>query len=258
VDEDNRNYLIRAVASAVAHSDHIITISQNSRREILEHYGHNGLDPGRITVALPATDPNLFYPRPVDEISDASERYGIDGPFVLFTGTLEPRKNLHGVLNTWKALPKAITEEYRLVLTGQKGWLDQDLLSAIDAVRDTGTTIIQTGYVPEEDLPKLYSGAAVFLYPSHYEGFGMPPLEAMACGAPVVTSNNSALPEVVGDAGLMADADDAKALAAAVEGILTDSGRAGALREQGLNRARQFSWDTSAKAVLEVLEGLGR
>ncbi len=195
VDAANRKDLTVATARAARLSSHVVTISENSRRELQTQYD---LPPDRITVILPAVDHEIFYPRPAEEINVVKNRYGINGPYVLFTATLEPRKNVKGALQAWSQLPGDIIGAYSMVLVGKPGWLKHETVPWIDKSRAAGCRVIQTGYVRDEELAPLYSGASLFVFPSFYEGFGMPPLEAMACGAPVIVGNNSALPEVVG------------------------------------------------------------
>jgi glycosyltransferase involved in cell wall biosynthesis len=138
-----------------------------------------------------------------------------------------------------------------LVLAGGKGWLDREIHAELESLRHLD--IIATGYVPDEDLPALYGGASLFVYPSFYEGFGMPPLEAMACGTPVIAADNSSLPEVVADAGILVDAHDSGELARQIEKVLGDPDLAGDLRRKGIERAKAFTWEESAKRLLAVI-----
>jgi glycosyltransferase involved in cell wall biosynthesis len=172
-------------------------------------------------------------------------------PYVLAVGTLEPRKNLERLVAAWAQLPVALRERHDLVLVGARGWDDSAILRA---ARDAGAHLL--GRVTDDDLHALYAGASAFVYPSLYEGFGLPVLEAMAAGAPVVTSSVSSLPEVAGDAALLVDPLDTPAIAHAIERVLTDPALAEELRRSGRERARAFSWERTARETLALLEGL--
>ena len=247
----NRQFLTRYVPTTIRKSQHIIAVSQNCKDEIVSYYG---VDPDKITVISPALDHDFFNPRPESEIEAVARKYGIVKPYVLFTGTLEPRKNINGLLDAYSQLPSAVRDSFSLVLAGGKGWLDREIRTHLDALAHLD--LVVTGYVPDEELPALYSGAAVFVYPSFYEGFGMPPLEAMACNTPVITSNSSSLPEVVGDAGILVDAQDTAALALHMEKVLNDPALADDLRRKGLERARAFTWDDSARKLMGVINAV--
>lgn len=249
----NRRYMLKFVPRSVAKADRVITISKNSRQEIAQAYGVN---PAKIDVIYPAVDHREFYPRPASQIKEVARRYNLPKAYILFVGTLEPRKNVAGILDAYSALPASLRQQYGLVLAGGKGWLDEEIEHKITSCQEAGENIQKLGYVPDEDLPALYSGASVFVYPSFYEGFGIPPLEAMACGVPVVTSDNSSLPEVVAKAGRMVRADDIRAIKDAIADLLTDKKAADQLRRLGLERAKKFSWDKSAAEMLRIMEEL--
>jgi len=248
----NRQFLTRYVPLTIEKSEHIVTISENSKREIVEYYG---TDPAKISIVSPAIDHSVFYPRPANEIAAVAGKYGITKPYILYTGTLEPRKNIRSILDAYEKLPEHVRASYSLVLAGGKGWLDESIKNRLDELKHLD--IITTGYVPDEDLPALYSGASVFVYPSLYEGYGMPPLEAMACNTPVIVANNSSLPEVVGDAGLLVDALDVDSLAQYIEKVLGDPALAGELRRRGLDRAKASNWEESARRLLAVISEVG-
>jgi glycosyltransferase involved in cell wall biosynthesis len=248
----NRQYLTRYVPQTIDKSQHVITISENSKREIVEYYG---TDPAKISIVSPAIDHNVFYPRSAGEVAAVAGKYRITKPYILYTGTLEPRKNIRSILDAYAKLPAEVRATYSLVLAGGKGWLDESIKNRLDELRDMD--IITTGYVPDEDLPALYSGASVFVYPSLYEGYGMPPLEAMACNTPVIVANNSSLPEVVGDAGILVDAYDVDSLVMYLEKVLGDPALAAELRRRGLARAQASNWDESARRLLAVISEFG-
>lgn len=250
-----RSYLTKFVPKAISKAQIVVTISENSKDEIIKAYGTN---PEKIVVATPAADHDFFYPRDKHESKESLVKYGLsDKSYILFTGTIEPRKNLIGLLKAYELLDIGISKKFPLVLAGGKGWLDEEIHDTIERLRNTGLEIVQTGYLPYKELPILYSRAAVFVFPSLYEGFGMPPLEAMACGTPVITSNNSSLPEVIGDAGIMIDAKNYSDLSRAITKVITDADFADKMMRLGIQQAKKFSWEKSGRIVLEALEKIG-
>lgn len=249
----NRKYLNRFVPESITKSDAIITISKNSQREILENFSVN---PDKISIIYPAVDHTVYFPQAQAKVTSTLNNYGITTNYILYTGTLEPRKNIVGILDAYAQLPPSLQQEYSLVLAGGKGWLEEGITQKLNELSDL--PIITTGYVPDEELPAIYSGASLFVYPSHYEGFGMPPLEAMACGTPVITSDNSSLPEVVGDAGITVPATDQTALAQAIQAVLTNPAQAQKMRKKGLEQAQKFNWNTSAKQLIDVINRVGQ
>lgn len=234
-------------------ADQILTISQNSKREIMEKYN---IPEKNISIIYPAADHSVYYKRSAEEITKLRAKYGLKKPYILSVATLEPRKNFAGLLRAFDVLPEDIKTSHSLVLTGAKGWLDDEINELYDDMSKK-YDIIRTGYLPDEDLPTLYSGASLFAYPTFYEGFGMPPLEAMACGVPVVTSNNSSLPEVVGDAALMIDASNTQEIADAMKQVITNPKLAASLSEKGLAQAKKFTWEKSAKDLIAMMEEVG-
>jgi glycosyltransferase involved in cell wall biosynthesis len=247
----NSELLLKQVPKSISKSDKIITISQNSKQEIINHYKVN---PAKIEIVNPAIKHAVYRPASKQSIDRVKTKYGIKGQYILYTGTLEPRKNIVGILEGYSALPKNILSSYKLVLAGGKGWLDDEIEEKLTELK--GLNIIRTGYVADEDLPALYSGATVFVYPSFYEGFGMPPLEAMACGTPVITSNNSSLPEVVGEAGIMIDAKDTKALTKSIEKVISSKKLQNEMIKKGIVQAKKFSWEKSAKKLYRLIQSI--
>ncbi len=248
----HKSFLTKFVPRAIARSKAVITISENSKREIMTQYDVKSKD---IVVAPPAVDTAFFKPIAKDQCSGVLEEQGLKyGRYILFIGTIEPRKNINGLLDACALLDPKIRELFPLVLVGGKGWLDDVIHSKIAAMRDRGLSIIQVGYLPYADLPKFYSGASVFVFPSLYEGFGMPPLEAMACGTPVVVANNSSLPEVVGEAGLLVNATSPQAIAAAIDQVIGDKALAKRLVASGFEQVKKFSWKTSAQTVSDLID----
>lgn len=246
----NLVYLKKFVPRSIKQADKIITISQNSKREITEHYN---VPDKKITIVNPAVDHSIFKPQSRTAVQKVLRKYKINKPYILSVCTLEPRKNLIGALKAFELLPDDIKAGYSLVLVGGKGWLDGELESKYNELAGK-YSLAKTGYVPDEDLPALYSGASAFVYPSFYEGFGMPPLEAMACGTPVITSDNTSLPEVVGQAAIMVKAEDTDNLARQIQRVLEDEKLAGSMRTKGLAQAHKFTWQKSAARLLKLLE----
>jgi glycosyltransferase involved in cell wall biosynthesis len=250
--EKNLLYMPKFVPLSIKKADCIITISENSKREVMEYYH---VPDDKITVINPAVDHAVFRPQSQAAVKAVCRKYKINKPYILSVCTLEPRKNLIGVLEAFEKLPEDIKNSHSLVLVGGKGWLDGELEAKYEQLAEK-YDLIKTGYAPDEDLPALYSGASVFVFPSFYEGFGMPPLEAMACGVPVITADNSSLPEVVGDAAIMIKAENTQRLAKEVERVLTDDKLAKSLREKGLKQAAKFSWGKSARTLITLLNSL--
>jgi alpha-1,3-rhamnosyl/mannosyltransferase len=216
----------------------VLAVSERTKRDVVELAR---VPPERVDVAYNAADTAVFTP----------EGAAADGDYVLAVGTLEPRKNLERLIAAWGRLPPALQDSHTLALVGPRGWDDAPILSA---ARAAGAQLL--GGVTDDELRALYAGAAAFVYPSLYEGFGLPVLEAMAAGAPVITSNVSSLPEVAGDAALLVDPRDEAAIAEAIERVVTDPTLADDLRARGRPRAAAFSWARTARETLAVLSGL--
>jgi len=243
---DNLKFVPRSLKQA----DHVITISKSSKKQIVEHYK---TDPAKISIVLPAVDLEHFRPRLAAEVAKIRAKYKLPKKYILYTGTLEPRKNLEGLMRAYTALGSEIKQQYGLVLAGGKGWQDQSISAMIEKLSAAGENIKWTGYVPDADLPAIYSGASLFAWPSFYEGFGIPPLEAMACGVPVITSDNSSLPEAVGDAAITVKAEDTQSLVNEIERVLSDEKLVKSMRARGLAQAKKFTWEKSAQTLLSLL-----
>lgn len=228
----------------------IITVSENTKRDVMELYR---IPEEKIAVIYNGVNLERFYPLPPAEVKNRlTERYGLEQGYILFIGTLEPRKNIRTVIKAYYLVRQQGIKQ-KLVIGGGKGWLYSDIYKLVQEL-NLVDHVIFTGYLPEEDLPLLYNGAGVFVYPSLYEGFGLPPLEAMACGTPVVTSAVSSLPEVVGDAGLLIQPTEEKALAEAISQVLLDKKLAAELKVRGVNRAQKFTWEQAAEKTLKVYQ----
>jgi glycosyltransferase involved in cell wall biosynthesis len=250
----NQAFLSTQVKLAAKRADYVATISENSKREICEYYH---LPEEKVGVFYPAVDQRKFFRRPASEVERVKNEYGIEGSYILFVGNIEPRKNLKNILLAYEELPEKIRKQYSLLLIGAKGWQDDEIFDIIERLKLQGDIIqLPSKYVRDDDLPAFYSGASVFVYPSMYEGFGMPPLEALACGAPVISANNSSLPESVGKAGLLVDALSPSAISNAVSTILGDDKLRERLIQDGFRQVDTFSWSHAARQLLESLQGL--
>jgi glycosyltransferase involved in cell wall biosynthesis len=247
-----RQYLSRAVPRAVERADLVLADSENTMQDIIELLG---AAPGKVKVLYPGVDERF---RPLEEeglLRRVREEYGLPFPFILSLGVLEPRKNLILLLDAYAALKAGGDLSHKLVIAGGKGWLYEGLFRRVQEL-SLEREVVFPGFVADEDLPALYNLAEVFVFPSLYEGFGLPPLEAMACGTPVVTSDSSSLPEVVGEAGLMVSSGDGEALAQAMRRALDDSALRVDLAKKGLHQARKFTWQTATQRLLTIYERL--
>jgi glycosyltransferase involved in cell wall biosynthesis len=224
----------------------IIAVSRHTQQDLINLYG---ADPRKIHVVYEGVDAR-FEPAPAGEVQRVRAQYSPDRPYLLMVGTLEPRKNHAAALHALARL-KAWGWPHRLLIAGGKGWLFEPILAQISAL-GLENDVQFAGYVPDADLPPLYTGAAAVLVPSLYEGFGFPVLEAQACGAPVICSSASSLPEVAGDAAILVAPEDTAALAHAVHLLLSQPAAARALAEQGHRNARRFRWDTCARETAAV------
>ncbi len=229
--------------------DMIITVSEHSKQDIINHLK---IPEEKIKVIYNGIDGRF---KPLKKVDDVKEKYDIKSPFILYVGTLEPRKNIPTLINAFYELKKNGIL-YKLVIVGGKGWKYKDIYEHVDKL-NLQREVIFTGYVSDDDLPKLYNAADLFIYPSLYEGFGFPPLEAMACGCPVITSNTSSLPEVVGDAGMMVDPYDVDEIANAMKRVLLDENLREEMIKKGLERAKKFRWENCADETIRVYEFVG-
>jgi len=229
-------------------TDAVITISEASRLDILHYLKVN---PSKVHI-VPRWVHAALKPSSEAEVAALKARYRLPERYMLFLGSVEKRKNLHGLLGAYARLQH--TGAYiPLVITGLKPRKYPALAQMLQQLNEPASVIF-TGYVPDEDLPAIYCGADLFVFPSLYEGFGLPPLEAMACGTPVVCSNTSSLPEVVGDAAITVDPYDVEALADAMHRVLSDAALREELRAKGLARAKMFTWEKAARETLAVYE----
>lgn len=233
---------------SVHRAAHLITYSASTARDLTRFYA---VPAERITVVFPGVD--VAYQPVEDEavLADFRRRLSLPEEFILFVGTLEPRKNLLTLLQAYAEFKRRSNSDYKLVLGGGKGWLHQPIFAAVEEL-GLQNDVMFPGFIPEVDLPLWYSAADVFAYPSLYEGFGLPPLEAMACGTPVIVSNVSSLPEVVGDAAVLVDPRLPDDWADALSLLCQDGDLRADLASRGLERAQQFSWTRMARETIQV------
>jgi len=224
--------------------DHVLTISQCSKHDIMERLG---VPDDRISVIYQGVEFDRFCPAPASNFERSN-----NSPYILCVAGIDPTKNVKTLIQAFYKLSKSISKEYQLVLAGD---LQRDTILH-QAIKHLGleNQVVFTGIVSDERLVRLYQDASVFVFPSLYEGFGLPVLEAMACGCPVISSNTSSLPEVVGDAGVLIDPLDVAAMSTAIERVLTDSALAERLRNAGIRHAKQFSWDRTAQETVKLYQ----
>jgi glycosyltransferase involved in cell wall biosynthesis len=231
---------------------HIITVSDYSRDDIIRTYK---IPPERITVTPEAAAESFFPVTNETELKRVRETYGIQENYILSLSSIQPRKNLVRLIEAYSCL-RGVRPEVKLpqlVLVGKRGWLEHETFRAAERSA-LGNEILFTGYVPESDLAALYSGANCFVYPSYFEGFGLPVVEAMQCGVPVIAGNRTSLPEILGNAGVLFDPFDTQALVKSLTQVLGDSEYRAELSAKGLERARNFKWQKTARMTLEVYE----
>jgi glycosyltransferase involved in cell wall biosynthesis len=248
----NRAFLRVGMPLFVRAATHIIAVSQHTAHDLNSLYN---VSHDKMTVIYEGVDAD-FQPAPPAQVAAVRARYSPHRPYLLMLGTLEPRKN-HRLALTAIAHLKAQGYPHRLVIAGGKGWLFEPISAAVESMGLTNDVLF-TGYVPGEDLPGLYSAADALLLPSQYEGFGLPLLEAMACGTPVVCSSASSLPELAGDAALLIDPGDADGLAAAIRQLIDQPDLASTLRQRGLAQARKFTWEATARQTAQLYQDVAK
>lgn len=229
-------------------ADQIIADSEHTKRDLIRLLN---IPSERIEVVYLGVDKAF---RPIEEqatLEALRHKYSLPSDIILYVGTLEPRKGLDTLITAYSVLAADIP--HHLVITGKKGWYTESLFRQVE-VLGLRERVHFTDYVADEDLPGLYNLAALFVYPSRYEGFGLPPLEAMACGVPVVCSNAASLPEVVGDAALLVPPDNVEALVVAIHKVLNDKSLRAEMRTKGLEQAKKFAWEETARRTVEIYE----
>jgi glycosyltransferase involved in cell wall biosynthesis len=248
-----RLYLDVSTQWSVRAAAHVMADSRVTQDDVVRHY-HT--PPEKITVAYPGRDENLRRVDNVPVVEAVKHHYGIQGEYFLYLGTLQPRKNLLRLVRAFASVKLQISN-FKLVLAGGKGWLYDEILAEVKRLGLEGHTVL-TGRVTEDDKAALLSGAMALVFPSLYEGFGLPVIEAMQCGAPVVCSNTSSLPEAAGSAALLVDPLDIDALARAMLRLVEDADLRRTLVERGHVQACKFSWQTCAISVLSALESVAK
>lgn len=239
---------------SVMHAAHIVTISQASKQDIQKFYG---IPKDKITVAYPGYDQEKFNPiTDKEQIGDVLQKYEIKGDYALYIGTIQPRKNLLRLIEAFKKI-----DNLKLVIVGKtkglgrQGWMFEKILQK---PKELGIEdrVIFTGFAPTEDLPYLINGAKVFVWPSLWEGFGIPVIESMACGTPAIVSNVSSLPEIIGEAGIKVDPHSVEQIEQSVRALAFDNRLHKQKSKEGLEQVKNFSWDKMAKTVLNTFEGV--
>lgn len=248
----NRLYLGWMMPRFLRRADAIIAVSECSKRDAVRL---QGADPARIQVIYEGVDRRFRPPASSQQVSEARCRLGLPERYLLTVGTIEPRKNLITLFEAYAALRASGSGNGPppLVVVGKRGWLYEKTLRRVGEL-GLEKQVIFPGYVPDADLPLVYAGAEFFVFPSFYEGFGLTPLEAMSCGAPVICSNASSMPEVVGDAAILVDPADAAALSRAMGALLEDANLRRGLSEAGPRRAASFTWEETARRTLAVYD----
>ncbi len=252
----SRTQLRLTVRHSARRAARILSLSEHTRGDIVETYG---IEPNRIE-AIPLAAPDHFC-RVNDkrELQRVRHNYGIEGDYILSVGSIQPRKNLARLIKAYAQLRGDCSADKlpKLVLVGKCAWLYDETLRALDQV-GVKDSVVLTGYVPESDLPAIYSSALCFVYPSYFEGFGLPPLEAMKCGTPVIVGNQTSLPEVVGNAGLTVDPFDVDAIAGAIRRLMNDPALRAELSQKGQERASTFTWRETASRTLQIYQDVAR
>jgi glycosyltransferase involved in cell wall biosynthesis len=247
----SRLYLHLSTRFSARAARRVIAISEATKRDLITYYK---VLPRKIRVVYHGRDPIFAPVEDNKRIAEVAARYGINQTYCIHVGTLQPRKNLMVLVEAWDQLRTKVERPPQLLLAGRRGWLYDSLLDAVEA-RNLGNLIKFADYVEREDLPALYSGAMALTFPSLYEGFGLPALEAMSCGTPVLASDASSLPEVVGDAGLLLDPHDPSTWAGVVQRLMRGKALQRDLSRKGLERAANFTWEQCARQTLTLLTG---
>ena len=252
-DQHLRLFLEHAVPRSAARADYIITDSENTRNDVICLLD---ADPERVFVVPGGVDPS-FVPADEEAVDRVRCEYKLKLPYVLAVGVIEPRKNFPRLIDAFSRFRVRTGLNYELVIAGGNGWLSDETYR--EAERSPFSDHVRfTGYVPDQHLAALYSGADVFAYPSLYEGFGLPVLEAMACGTTVVCANTSSLPECAGDAALLFPPDDPDAIAATLERACGDPGLRSDLIRRGEQRVAEFQWERAAERLIEIYQRVGQ
>lgn len=248
-----KRWLDLTLKQSCKRADIILTVSEFSKSEIIKYLK---VPKEKIAVMLPGVDLSLFRADySLNQVAEVKHKYNILGDYFLYLGTIEPRKNIQRIIDAYIELGKRVDSLPKLVLAGGKGWLCDSIYENVKDL-DMNDEVIFTGYIDEQDSPLLISGAKALLFPSLYEGFGTPPVEAMACGTPVISSKTASMPEVLGDAGLLVNPYSVDEICTAMERILTDVELCDKLIDKGLERVKRYTWDNSVTVLKQVYNEL--
>lgn len=251
----NLYFLNREIEKTINRADIIVTVSESAKRDVITYLN---VDEAKIRIIKNATDWKFYSKgRDIDKETSSKIRakYGLPSKYILYLGTIEPRKNIAGIFEAFSLLPIGVRREVKLVIAGGKGWKCDGILDIPNKL-DISRDVFYTGYIDEGDKPYIYGLADMFLFPSFYEGFGVPVLEAMAAGVPVITSNCSSLPEVGGEAALYVDPKDSDEIAQNVMLLLSDANLRNEKKMLGYQQVQQFNWKTSAEKAVEIYNEL--
>lgn len=248
-----RRYLSLMTRLSVRRARRVIAVSAHTKDDLVHHFG---VAPAKVTVIPNAMDSRFHPASDLAAVARFKTDHHLPERCILFVGTVEPRKNLQRLIEAFARLGRA-EQDVTLVIVGASGWMTSNLAPVVRR-HELTDRVLFTGYVPDDELPRWYQAATVFCYPSLYEGFGLPVLEAMACGTPVVASNASSIPEVAGDAAVLVNPTDVAALSGALQTLLADAPRRAEMRRAGIERARDYSWERTASATYAVLAEAAR
>lgn len=252
VTPKNQSFLARNMPRFLKRTTMIAADSYSAQKEIIQYCK---IPEKKVIVLHHGINTAEYYPRSKREVDAVKKKHGITGEYIFYLGNIEPRKNLVRLLAAYRQLSAELRDKYSLVMIGGLGWLNEPILQAINQARQDGLNLIKPEhFVPDEDIPALHSGATLLAHPAIYEGFGFSPLQAMACGTPVMAGNNSSMIEVVGDAGVLVAAEDTGAISDTIERLLSDKKLRGILSEKGLQQARKFNWQTTVGRLVKLVE----
>lgn len=242
-----RVFFPMAIRASARQADALIAVSESTRQDAIRILG---IPPQKITTAQLGVDPSFTPISDIEQKRRIAEKYHLPKKFILYVGLVEPRKNLPKLISAYK---KSVDNgiEHKLVVVGRYGWMYEEVFRQIEAL-NLKDNVFLAGYISQEDLPMVYNLASLFVYPTLYEGFGLPSLEAMACGLPVISTNVSSLPEIIGDAGVLVPPDDVDSLYQAIQKVLKDEKLSEDLIQKGLEQAAKFTWERTARSTLQV------
>jgi glycosyltransferase involved in cell wall biosynthesis len=238
-----------AIRASARLAQALIAVSENTRQDAIRLVN---IPPEKIFTTPLGVDQSFRPIRDLEGLKIIRGKYDLPERFILYVGLVEPRKNLPVLIRAYRELIE-VQRDFDLVVVGRFGWMSEGLLAEVDRL-GVKERIRFTGYVPQEDLPWVYNLSSLFVYPTRYEGFGLPALEAMACGVPVITTNVSSMPEIVGDAGFLVEPDSEESLKQAMAEVLADPGLSAEMAARGLERAKQFTWERTARETLRVYQ----